>query len=132
MLKFLENMAIGLESVGMIFSHFLGFVGILIIIFGSIKALFHFLETLHGKYRTLHGIRLELGRHLVLGLEFLVGKDILASLVSPTWDELGKLAIIVSIRTVLAIFLGREMKEAERAIKEEQAARVQEKKKQKA
>lgn len=116
-----------LDLIGMFLSHMLGFIGILIIIFGSIKATFHFLETIHGKYRTLYGIRLELGRHLVLGLEFLVGKDVLASLVSPTWDELGKLAAIVAIRTILAIFLGREMKEAEQAIKEEKATRKQEK-----
>src|ERR671932_616058 len=54
-------------------------------------------------------IRLYLGRFLALGLEFQVGGDILATAVSPTWEEVQLLAAIVVIRTVLNYFLSKEL-----------------------
>lgn len=58
-------------------------------------------------------IRIELGQHLALGLEFLVGKDIVDTIIDPSWEDLGKLGAIIIIRTVLSIFLARELKEVE-------------------
>jgi uncharacterized membrane protein len=55
--------------------------------------------------------RLDLGRHLALSLEFLVAKDVLDSIVEPTWDELGKLAALVALRTVIQFSLSRELRE---------------------
>lgn len=55
--------------------------------------------------------RLDLGRHLALSLEFLVAKDVLDSIVEPTWDELGKLAAVVALRTVIQLSLSRELRE---------------------
>src|SRR5438874_454406 len=46
-------------------------------------------------------IRLRLGRWLSLALEFEVAADILRTAVAPTWDDIGKLAAIVVLRTVL-------------------------------
>jgi uncharacterized membrane protein len=57
-------------------------------------------------------IRLTLARYLALGLEFQLGADILSTAVAPTWDQLGKLAVIAVIRTALNFFLSREMREA--------------------
>lgn len=54
-------------------------------------------------------IRLGLGRWLALALEFLVAADILSTAVAPTWDEIGKLAAIVLLRTALNFFLEREI-----------------------
>jgi uncharacterized membrane protein len=54
-------------------------------------------------------VRLLLGRYLALGLEFELGADILATAVSPSWNEIGKLAAIASIRTALNLFLAREL-----------------------
>lgn len=124
-MEIIEAFSVGLKATGSFFSNILGIVGVIIIVVGSMRAFFYFMQTFWGRDGTLHAIRLELGRHLVLGLEFLVGKDVLASLISPAFDDLAKLGITVVIRTVLAIFLGREMKEAEQAIKKEQAAQIQ-------
>lgn len=55
------------------------------------------------------GIRLELGRTLGLALEFLLAADILSTAVAPSWDAIGKLAAIATIRTLLNYFLGREL-----------------------
>ena len=54
-------------------------------------------------------IRLHLGRYLALGIEFQLGSDILGTAVSPTIEEVGLLAAIVVIRTVLNYFLSKEL-----------------------
>jgi uncharacterized membrane protein len=53
-------------------------------------------------------IRLQLGRWLVLALELELAADILRTTVAPTWNEIGLLAAIVVLRTVLNYFLQRE------------------------
>ena len=52
--------------------------------------------------------RLSLGRCLALGLEFLLGADILNTAVAPTWEQVGLLAAIAAIRTGLNFFLQKE------------------------
>jgi uncharacterized membrane protein len=59
-------------------------------------------------------IRLGLGRSLGLALEFLLAADILSTAVAPSWDAIGKLAAIATIRTLLNYFLGQELKQEER------------------
>jgi uncharacterized membrane protein len=54
-------------------------------------------------------VRLGLGRSLALSLEFLLGADILRTAVEPSWDEIGRLAAIATIRTALNFFLQREI-----------------------
>lgn len=56
-------------------------------------------------------VRLQLGRFLALGLEFQLAGDILRTAISPTFEELGQLAAVAAIRTVLNIFLRREIAE---------------------
>ena len=47
---------------------------------------------------TDEAIRLSLGRSLALGLEFLLGADILNTAVAPSWEQVGLLAAIAAIR----------------------------------
>jgi uncharacterized membrane protein len=58
-------------------------------------------------------VRLHLGRHLALGLEFQLGADILSTAISPSFEEIGKLGAIAAIRTFLQVFLARELREEE-------------------
>jgi uncharacterized membrane protein len=55
-------------------------------------------------------IRLTLARYLSLALEFQLAADILSTAISPSWDEIGKLAAIAVIRTGLNYFLAMEIK----------------------
>ncbi|MDQ6814934.1 MAG: DUF1622 domain-containing protein [Bacteroidota bacterium] len=55
-------------------------------------------------------IRIEFGSSLALTLELLLGADILATAIAPTWDEIGKLAAIATLRTALNFFLERELR----------------------
>jgi uncharacterized membrane protein len=70
------------------------------------------LSELNVTTRTYEEVRLLLGRYLALGLEFALGADILATVVAPSWEEIGKLAAIAGIRTALNFFLERELERA--------------------
>ncbi len=58
-------------------------------------------------------VRLRLGRWLAVALEFELAADILRTAVAPTWNEIGQLAAIVVLRTVLNYFLQEEIDKAE-------------------
>lgn len=63
-------------------------------------------------------IRLSLGRFLTLGLEFQLASDVLRTAIAPSYDELGKLAAVATIRTALNYFLSREIAEWERYLRD--------------
>ena len=58
-------------------------------------------------------VRLRLGRWLAVALEFELAADILRTAVAPTWNEIGQLAAIVVLRTVLNYFLQQEIDKAQ-------------------
>jgi len=54
--------------------------------------------------------RANLGRGILLGLEILIGADIIATIISPlTWESVGLLGLIVLIRTFLSFSLEAEI-----------------------
>ena len=55
-------------------------------------------------------VRLRLGRTLALGLEFTLAADILGTAVAPTRDDLLTLAAVTLLRTLLNLFLEREIR----------------------
>ena len=59
------------------------------------------------------GVRLRLGRTLALGLEFTLAADILATAVAPSRDDIVTLAAITLLRTLLNLFLEREVRQGE-------------------
>lgn len=62
--------------------------------------------------KELHFIRGWLGRYILLGLEFMLVSDVIHSFLSPDFDSLLKLGLIVMIRTAISFFLGRELEQA--------------------
>ncbi len=66
----------------------------------------------HG-YAVMRRCRIYLGHYLSIALEFLIGADILMTAIAPSWEDIGKLAAIVGVRTVLNFFLSRELREME-------------------
>lgn len=72
-----------------------------------------------GGTRAFVPVRLTLGRFLALGLEFQLASDILTTAVAPTFEEIGKLAAIATIRTALNYFLSKEIAEERRQLAEE-------------
>jgi uncharacterized membrane protein len=56
----------------------------------------------------------QFGVWLLLGLEFALAADIIASVVSPSWQDIGQLGAIAVIRTLLNYFLERDLEHAEK------------------
>ena len=84
--------------------------GALIIALGALVAVVQFLRVLPRRDPELYvGVRLTLARYLALGLEFQLASDVLSTAVAPTFEEIGKLAAIAAIRTLLNYFLGKEI-----------------------
>ncbi len=48
---------------------------------------------------------------IILALEFALGADIVRTAIAPTWDDIGQLAAIAAIRTILNYFLERDIQE---------------------
>lgn len=87
--------------------------GIGIIVLGALFASGYFVYRLTrgGNFdREYHGYRGNLGRAILLGLEFLVAADIIGTVaVDPTFRSLGVLAVIVLVRTFLSFALEVEI-----------------------
>lgn len=102
-------------------------VGATLIAVGTVVALGALLRALSkGRGANFTAVRLTFARYLVLALEFQLAADILATAVAPTWNDIGKLAAIAVIRTVLNYFLVREMKDEAAEIEAEHAASTDE------
>lgn len=85
----------------------------------AVKRLFHH-KTKGRPHHLQEEIRLEFGQTLALSLEFQLAADIVATAVSPTWEELAKLGAIAGIRTFLNFFLQREVQELQEITAEDQ------------
>jgi uncharacterized membrane protein len=84
-------------------------IGVIVIAVGALRSLYQlFMLVAHKKYSANY-IRLDFGNCVILGLEFMVGGDIIGSLIQPNYYNLGLLAIIVIIRTILSYFLNLEL-----------------------
>jgi|SRR5690606_15494151 len=86
-------------------------IGILIIIVGAAVSLGRFLLKKQGEdFRSFQIIREELGRAILLGLEFLVAADIILTVVfDASFENILKLGLIVLIRTFLSFALEIEI-----------------------
>jgi len=97
----------------------------IIILVGAVQAIWMFFRHIFAgccESRDMLRSRIKLGHSLSLGLEFLIGADILKTAVAPSWTEIGQLAAIIGIRTVLNLFLQRELTQEEVEVKAEQGA----------
>jgi len=88
-------------------------IAVVIVLLGIVKALVYFIknpDALTLNPGALSAMRTQLGAALSLSLEFLIGADVLKTAISPSWNEIGILAAIVLIRTVLNFFLMQDLK----------------------
>ncbi|MGO2244293.1 MAG: DUF1622 domain-containing protein [Pseudolactococcus laudensis] len=87
-------------------------VAVLVLICGVVKATFKFVknEVSHAdKASVLRTIKNDLGDYVLFSLEILIAADIVESIIKPTFEDIGKLAALVVIRTVISYFLGKEI-----------------------
>ncbi len=84
-----------------------------IIIYGTLLAIIAIIrnEFSKDKNKGIRQIRANFGSYLLLGLELLIGADIIKTIIEPSYEELIVLAGIVIVRTLMSVFLNREIKE---------------------
>lgn len=93
----------------------IGAVGIFIVLWGVILGFIEFIRAQAAFFCKgnrpvpLEKIRIDLGRYLLLGLEFLIAADIIRTIVKPSLEEVVVLVAIVAIRTVISFFLNKEI-----------------------
>ena len=91
--------------------------GAVVIMIGALVAIVKFVAALGRRdVNQFSSVRLSLARFLVLGLEFQLAADVLRTAISPSFAEIGKLAAIAAIRTLLNYFLNREIAQEQREI----------------
>ena len=96
-----ENVALGAELIATLLIA-IGGIGALVRVIGLIVQR-------QAHVRTIKDVWLRLAGWILLALEFTLAADIVRTSISPTWEDLGKLAAIAAIRTVLSIFLERDL-----------------------
>jgi uncharacterized membrane protein len=81
---------------------------ILVIFLGTLKALYRTAIAFLRPAASLYDKK-DIWQHyamwLLLGLEFLLGADIIRTAIAPSWTDIGQLAAIAAIRTFLNYFL---------------------------
>ena len=91
--------------------------GAVVIMIGAVVATVKFVVALARRdINQFSAVRLTLARFLVLGLEFQLAADVLRTAISPSFEEIGKLAAIAAIRTILNYFLNREIAQEQHEI----------------
>ena len=97
-------------------AHLIEAAAVLVVTFGSLEALLK-LVVVMARPNASHGMRKAIWRRfgvwLLLGLEFALAADIITSVISPTWQDIGELGAIAVIRTFLNYFLERDLENAE-------------------
>lgn len=97
--QFAEYVALGIEA-----------VAVIVVAIGAIQAVAGLLQPLthrvpRGRKQVWQGFAI----WLILGLEFMLAADIIRTIISPSWDDLGQLATIAVIRTFLNYFLEKDL-----------------------
>lgn len=88
---------------------------IAIIAGGAVEAVVTFVRHLLVDRTTMSRRReiwLRFAAWIVLSLEFALGADVIRTAIAPSWDDIGKLGAIATIRTALNYFLTRDINEA--------------------
>lgn len=91
-------------------SHAVEILAAVIIGFAVIKTLLNYFSLLKSAKISKEEIRVQFGSSVAVSLELLLGADVLATAVAPSWDDIGKLAAIAVLRTALNYFLEKELK----------------------
>jgi len=88
----------------------IGLIGVSVITLGVIKGFWLFI-TRH----TFWEIRVALVKHILLGLDFLISRDIIETVIlksnTALWIDLAALVLIIIIRVVFSFFAEKEMDE---------------------
>ena len=113
----MENMLLGVaQFVALVIDA----MAVVIVGYGAVEAFLRLVRSgfaASASHGTRKAIWQRFGVWLLLGLEFELAADIILSVVSPTWEDIGELAAIAAIRTFLNYFLEKDVERAEDALR---------------
>ena len=92
-------------------------MALLVVAFGTVQAFVRSFRAMlrpSARGQHFHAAYIQYARWLVGGLTFQLAADIVESALSPSWDEIGRLAAIAAIRTFLNFFLERDLAQVEK------------------
>jgi uncharacterized membrane protein len=104
-------------------------VAIVIVTAGVVQALFGLLHATITRTATIavkRAMWIDFARWLIGGLTLQLAADVVGTAIAPTWDDLGKLAAIAAIRTVLSYSLDRDMDAVAKRQRADNVARADE------
>ena len=104
-------MIIWARTVLNILSSVIDAIAVVIIAIGVLYSVVRYFCGLLGIDRciSIDTMRVDLGRSIVLGVEYLLAADIIRTMITPDYYAIGLLASLVVIRTVLTYFLNMEL-----------------------
>ncbi len=97
------------KAITIYISHAVEILAAVIIGIALIKTLFNYIKVIHQHIEKKEALRVQFGSSVAVALELLLGADVLATAVAPSWDDIGKLAAIAILRTALNYFLEKEL-----------------------
>lgn len=100
------------KTITIYISHTLEIISALVIAAALVKLVFNYFQPFLKSKNGLSAMdaRVIFGSSVAVSLELLLGADVLATAVAPSWDDIGKLAAIAILRTGLNFFLEKELK----------------------
>jgi uncharacterized membrane protein len=105
-----------LSQISTVVAQMVEVIAVLLIAYGAAEAFANSGQHLFHRTRDVGWRRAlfqRFGVWLLLGLQFALAADIVRSVISPSWNDIARLAAIALIRTFLNYFLERDMVEAE-------------------
>ncbi len=88
----------------------IGLIGVIVIVIGVLVGFYFYITR-----KTFWKIRMVLVKHILLGLDFLIARDIIETVIlksnSALWIDLASLVLIIAIRVIFSIFAEKEMDE---------------------
>ena len=97
-----------------IFETIVHFCILLIELAGTVVIVWSMFRGFVGFVRKDENTRIQLAQGIMLGLEFKIGSEVLRSVIVSTWDELGTLAAIILLRSLLTLLLHWEIEVEEK------------------
>lgn len=85
---------------------------VLVVTYGALEAILLLAKAIWLRQPTAYQGRLiwlRFATWILLALEFALAADIVRTAIAPTWDDIGKLAAIAVIRTMLNYFLAKDI-----------------------
>lgn len=110
----IESIESAAKAISLLVALAVEIVMVCVIAVGTVRAMMSLGRTLSqgkGLGPAVRDIWLHYAAWILLALELALAADLIETVVAPSWSDIGQLAAIAAVRTVLGWFLGRDIAE---------------------